>query len=59
MKKNMKYIVAFVLGFTLAGLVSVKAITYDAKQVGYTPKDSTWTGIDNVYDALVDLKSHC
>ena len=50
------------IGFILGGLVfgtigTVVAYNYNAKDIGYTPKDTSWD-VNNVGDALKDLKDN-
>lgn len=54
MKKNiLLIIIGIIIG---SGLTGVIAYSYDAKSVGYVPKDNTWN-IDNVESAINDLYS--
>ena len=49
----------FILGIVIGGIVfgtigSVVAYNYNAKDIGYTPSDSSWN-VNNVSDAIKDL----
>ena len=51
----------FILGIVIGGIVfgtigSVVAYNYNAKDIGYTPSDSSWN-VNNVSDAIKDLKN--
>ena len=52
-----KYIMGILTGLAIAGGIGVLAYTINAKQIGYTPKDSTWK-VDNVESAINYLKSN-
>ena len=59
MKKIIKNpIFTFIIGLVLAGsVVGVVAYNYNAKDIGYTPSDSSWE-VNNVEEALKDLKAN-
>ena len=50
-----RIILAFLLGFIVAGSIGVVAYNYSAKDIAYTPSDSSWN-VTNVGDAIEDLK---
>ena len=52
-----KMILGFILGLVVAGGIGVLAYTITAKEIGYTPKDSSWK-VNNVNDAINDLKKN-
>ena len=60
MKKIIKNpVFMFILGSIIFGSIGiVSAYTILAKDVGYTPKDTTWK-VNNVEDAINDLKGNC
>ena len=47
----------FILGGIVCSSVTAAAYTISAKQIGYTPKDSSWK-VTNVADAITDLYSN-
>ena len=49
-------IFTFILGVIIFGSIGVvsASVLYQANEIGYTPKDSTWE-VDNVKDAIDDL----
>ena len=56
MKKYIKDISIFVMGIITATSVGVAAYTISAKEIGYSPKDSSWK-VSNVADAIESLKT--
>ena len=55
MKKIIKSrVFAFILGAITFGSIGVVAATYNAKQISYTPKDTSWK-VNNVRDAIDEL----
>ena len=56
-KKIRKGIVLMiVLGIVFGGIAGVTAYTISAKEIGYSPKDSSWK-VNNVADAIESLKT--
>lgn len=57
MKKVIKNpLFTFILGIVItSSIAGVVAMSYNAKDVGYTPSDSTWN-VNNVEDAIKSLK---
>ena len=56
MKKYIKDISIFVMGIITATSIGVAAYTISAKEIGYSPKDSSWK-VNNVADAIESLKT--
>ena len=56
MKKGFSYIVVFIMGIITATSIGVAAYTISAKEIGYSPKDSSWK-VNNVADAIESLKT--
>ena len=56
MKKYIKDISIFLMGIINATSIGVAAYTISAKEIGYSPKDSSWK-VNNVADAIESLKT--
>lgn len=55
-KNNIKLFVAIIITMVVtASITGVVAYNYNAKDIDYTPKDTSWK-VDNVEDAIKDLK---
>ena len=54
MKKYIKDITIFVFGLITAGSIGVAAYTYNANNIEYTPKDSSWK-VSTVAEAINSL----
>ena len=53
-----KYILTFILGGLFFGSIgTVVALNYNAKDIEFTPSDSSWN-VNNVEDAIKDLKDN-